>query len=92
MIQPTIWSVADAKAKLSEVLRRASKEGPQRIGTRQRYVVVPEEVWEKLQPSRPALGAWLAANLPPGEPLELPDRQEPPRRIPFADELPTDNQ
>ena len=27
-----IWTVAEAKARLSEILRLASEEGPQRIG------------------------------------------------------------
>lgn len=84
--KPAVWSIADAKAKLSELLRRASEEGPQTIGTRRRYVVVPEDLWEEVRPSRPSLGAWLAANLPQGEPLQLPDRKDPPRAIPFADD------
>ena len=28
------WTVAEAKARLSEILRLASEEGPQRIGTK----------------------------------------------------------
>ena len=36
------WTVAEAKAKLSEVLRLAEEEGPQRIGLRRPFVVVPE--------------------------------------------------
>ena len=41
----TAWTVAEAKAKLPEILRRAESKGPQRIGTRKRYVIVPEDVW-----------------------------------------------
>ncbi len=84
MQKDTAWSVAEAKAKLSELLRRASEEGPQTIGTRKRYVVIPEETWKKAHAPRPPLGAWLARNLPKGAPLQLPDRQDPPREIPFA--------
>ena len=31
---PRVWTVAEAKARLSEVLRRSADEGPQRIGAR----------------------------------------------------------
>ena len=41
-----VWTVAEAKAKLSEVLRLAESEGPQRIGTRKPFIVVPAAVWE----------------------------------------------
>ena len=30
-----VWTVAEAKARLSEVLRLAEEEGPQRIGTQE---------------------------------------------------------
>ncbi len=36
-----VWTVAEAKARLSEILRLAESEGPQRIGTRRPFVVVP---------------------------------------------------
>ena len=42
-----VWTVAEAKAKLSEVLRLAETEGPQRIGARKHFVVVPESVWRE---------------------------------------------
>jgi hypothetical protein len=35
-----VWTVAEAKARLSELLRRAREKGPQRIGTRVQYVVI----------------------------------------------------
>ncbi len=85
MESPRVWTVADAKARLSEVLRRASEEGPQRIGTKRRYVVVPEELWDQRGELRAPLGAWLVDHLPQGETLQLPDRQDPPREIPFSD-------
>ena len=40
-----VWTVAEAKARLSEVLRLSETEGPQRIGTRKAFIVVPETVW-----------------------------------------------
>lgn len=41
------WSVAAAKAKLSDVLERAHTDGPQRITRRgeRPVIVVPEEQW-----------------------------------------------
>ena len=32
------WTVAEAKARLSEILRLAEEEGPQRIGVRNSFV------------------------------------------------------
>ena len=40
------WKVSEAKAKLSEVLRLSETEGPQVIGARKSYVVVPKHVWD----------------------------------------------
>jgi hypothetical protein len=78
-----IWTVAEAKARLSEVLRLASEEGPQRIGTKTRYVVVPEDEWLKREEPRIPLGRWLVENMPRIDDLELPDRHEPDRPSPF---------
>ncbi len=41
-----IWTVAEAKARLSEILRLAEEEGPQRIGTRRSFVVRSPEMPE----------------------------------------------
>ena len=80
-----VWTVAQAKARLSEVLRLAESEGPQRIGTRRPFVVVPAAVWEeKVPPARP-LGQWLIENVPRGTNLDVPARGSD-RPIPFADE------
>ncbi len=80
------WTVAEAKARLSEILRLASEEGPQRIGAKRPYVIVPEEEWLKREEPRIPLGRWLAENLPRGfDGLELPRRDEPDRPSPFAD-------
>jgi prevent-host-death family protein len=79
------WSVQEAKAKLSEVLRRAREEGPQVIGSAHPCVVVPLEAWQDGTNPRPPLGRWLARTTPRGEPLELPDRREPDRRVDLGD-------
>ena len=82
-----VWTIADAKDRLSEILRLASTEGPQRIGTQRRYVLVPEDVWDKLNATARPLGAWLVDNMPraakDADELQLPDRHDPPRDIPF---------
>ena len=78
-----IWTVADAKARLSELLRRCEEEGPQRIGVRKSFVVVPAELWNaKSKPAEP-MGRWLVENIPRGANLKAPDRREPARLIPF---------
>ncbi len=87
---PRTWTIAEAKARLSEILRLAEEEGPQRIGVRNSFVVVPERVWREHEPEpepepRLPLGKWLVQNWPRGVELELPDRRDPPREIPFAD-------
>jgi hypothetical protein len=83
--QQGTWTIAEAKARLSEILRLASKEGPQRIGTKVRYVIVPEEEWLKRAEPQIPLGRFLVENLPRGyDDLELPDRAEPDRPSPFA--------
>ncbi len=79
-----VWTVAEAKARLSQVLRRAEEEGPQRIGTRRRFVVVPEHVWEAREPAPRSLGRWLVENMPRGYDLELPARHSA-REIPWLD-------
>ncbi len=80
-----IWTVAEAKARLSEILRLAETEGPQRIGTRRPFVVVPADDWYKKTQARKPLGQWLVENAPRGTNLEVPDRSSN-RPIPFIDE------
>ena len=77
------WTVAEAKARLSEFLRLADREGPQYIGMRKSFVVIPESSW---QPPRQPLGRWLLDNMPRG--ADLPDRHDRASRraIPFASE------
>ena len=82
---PRTWTVAEAKARLSEILRLAEEEGPQRIGLRKSFVVVPEREWRERTPEPMPMGQWLIENMPRGVELELPDRRDPPREIPFND-------
>ncbi|MDE2900265.1 MAG: type II toxin-antitoxin system prevent-host-death family antitoxin [Chloroflexota bacterium] len=80
-----VWTVSEAKAKLSEILRLAETEGPQRIGARKTFVVVQAVEWEDKVAPRIPLGQWLVENLPSGVDLELPSRDST-RPAPFADE------
>lgn len=80
-----VWTVTEAKARLSEILRLSEEEGPQRIGARKSFVVVPAHVWDERQSPRESLGRWLVENVPRGTNLESPDRSSD-RPIPFVDE------
>ena len=83
---PRVWKVTEAKARLSEILRLSEEEGPQRIGTRRPFVVIPERVWrERKEGPRKSLGQWLVENTPRGANLTIPDRSSK-RKAPFADD------
>lgn len=83
---PRIWTVAEAKARLSEILRLAESEGPQRIGARKSFIVVPAKVWAEKEAPRKSLGRWLIEHTPRGDELEIPSRRESGRKIPFVNE------
>ena len=68
-----MWSVARAKAELSEILRRARAGEPQVIGAQNPCVVVSAETFEKAM--APHDGRWLvevAGSV--GFDIDLPDR------------------
>ena len=79
-----VWTVAEAKAHLSEILRLAQAEGPQRIGIRRSFVVVPADAWDNKTNPRKPLGRWLIENMPRGVALEIPGRHSA-REVPFSD-------
>ena len=83
---PRIWTVAEAKARLSEILRLSETEGPQHIGTRRSFVVVPANVWEEKEPQHMPMGKWLVENMPRGTNLEIPIVRGSNRDIPFIDD------
>ena len=83
---PQVWTVAEAKARLSEVLRRSEEEGPQHIGTRKEFVIVPARVWYEQNRPRQPLGQWLIENMPHLGKIVVPPRHEERERpVPFAD-------
>ncbi len=77
-----IWSVAEAKAKLSEILRLAREGQPQTIGTEDPCVVVSSAQFEQyFKPEH--LGRFLIESAPRGFEFELPPRADH-RGDPFA--------
>ncbi|NED99405.1 type II toxin-antitoxin system Phd/YefM family antitoxin [Phytoactinopolyspora halotolerans] len=58
------WSVAEAKARLSEVIDRAEREGPQIISRRgkEAVVVVSIEEWHKKSTRKGTLAEFFAAS------------------------------
>ncbi len=80
---PETWSVAEAKAKFSEVVERAKTEGPQRVtkNGRAAVIVVAADEWEQRAVSKEALFDVLQrAQLEEGE-LVIERRAEPLRDV-----------
>ena len=80
-----VWTVADAQARLPELLRLAQSEGPQYIGAAHTFVVTPADPEPDQAEPRAPLGQWLVHNLPRGANLEIPGDRSSAREIPFAD-------
>ena len=83
-----VWNVAEAKTRLSEILRLAETEGPQYIGARKRFVVVPAKAWAERAAPGTQLGRWLIENTPRGTNLEIPDRHDGGRELPCSERRP----
>ena len=77
------WTVAEAQARLPEILRLAAEEGPQRIGSGESFVIVAERQTAPASPRKP-MGQWLVENMPRGANLEIPASRESRREIPFV--------
>lgn len=78
------WTVAEAKAKLSELIESAHKSGPQTItrNGRRAVVVVDAEEWDKKTRRTGNLAEFLAASPLRGSKLNTnrsKDRLRPPR-------------
>jgi antitoxin Phd len=68
------WKLAEAKNRLSEVVTRATTEGPQTIRRHDAaVVVVAEDTYRALTGAQPAFNDWLL-NGPRVDDLELPNR------------------
>ena len=69
----TVWSVAQAKARLSEVIDRAREQGPQTITKMAalRVVVVSIEEWTRKTRRKDTLADFFAASPLRGSGLEI---------------------
>lgn len=88
--QGKVWTIAEAKAKLSEILRLAESEGPQRIGARKGLVVVPEDVWlnrdeSEREENQIPMGQWLLERMPRGMYSDIPRDEDPEKPLFYAD-------
>jgi prevent-host-death family protein len=77
------WTVAEAKARFSEVLERAMAEGPQTITKRGRTaaVVVGAEEWERKTKRAGNLAEFFAASPLRGSHLKIRRPKTVPRKI-----------
>jgi len=77
------WTVAEAKAKFSEVLERAQSEGPQTItrNGRRAAVVVSAGEWERKTKRKGTLAEFFAASPLRGSGLKLKRIPSRPRKI-----------
>jgi len=77
------WTVAEAKAKLSEVIDRAATDGPQTItrhGTAAAVVVSVAE-WERKSKRAGNLADFFAASPLPGSRLRVERKKGRPRKV-----------
>jgi prevent-host-death family protein len=76
------WTVAEAKAKFSEVIEKARSEGPQTITRKGRRaaVIVGAEEWERKVHRSGNLAEFFAGSPLRSSGLKLPRRKERPRR------------
>ena len=79
-----VWTVKEAKAHLSEILRLAEEEGPQQIGRKKTFVVVSASDWYAKRPSRKPMGQWLVDNMPRGVNLDFSVNRRSHREVPFT--------
>ncbi len=81
MSENAVWSVAEAKARLSEVIDRALKQGPQAItkNGRPAVVLVSAEEWARKTGRKGTLAEFFAASPLRGAALEL-ELERPQRR------------
>jgi prevent-host-death family protein len=78
-----VWTVAEAKAKFSEIIERAMSEGPQTITRKGRTaaVVVGAEEWERKTKRAGNLAEFFAASPLRGSGLKINRLQQRPRKI-----------
>ncbi len=77
------WTVAEAKAKLSEVIEKAQTSGPQRITRhgKEAVVVVSAEEWQRKTKRKGSLAEFLLASPLRGSSLQMERLEDHPRKI-----------
>jgi prevent-host-death family protein len=77
------WTVAEAKAKFSEIIERAMSEGPQTITRKGRTaaVVVGAEEWQRKTKRAGNLAEFFAGSPLRGSQLKVRRRKAQPRKI-----------
>lgn len=72
-MDPHTWTVAEAKAKLSEVIDKAQSDGPQTItrNGRTTAVVVAAEEWERKTRRQGNLAEFFASSPLPGSRMRV---------------------
>jgi prevent-host-death family protein len=77
------WTVAEAKAKFSEIIERARSEGPQTITRHGRTaaIVVGAEEWQRKTARSGNLAEFFAASPLRGSNLKIRRLESPPRKI-----------
>ena len=78
-----VWTVAEAKAKFSEIIQRAMSEGPQTITRKGRTaaVVVGADEWQRKTKRVGNLAEFFAASPLRGSGLKVPRLKKRPRKI-----------
>lgn len=78
-----VWTVAEAKAKFSEIIERAMSEGPQTITRKGRTaaVVVGAEEWQRKTRRVGNLAEFFAASPLRGSGLKIHPLKQRPRKI-----------
>ncbi|MGC1416398.1 MAG: type II toxin-antitoxin system Phd/YefM family antitoxin [Candidatus Acidiferrum sp.] len=79
----TEWTVAEAKAKLSEVIERAQSSGPQRITRhgKDAAVLVSAEEWRRKTKRKGSLAEFFAESPLRGSGLDVERLKDEPREI-----------
>lgn len=79
----TEWQLQEAKARLSEVLKKAASEGPQRITVRgeRAAVVLSEAEYQRLRRPKPRFLEMMRSSPLVGVDLELSREQTPTREL-----------
>jgi prevent-host-death family protein len=83
MTSMEIWTVAEAKAKFSEVIDKARLSGPQTItrNGRTAAIIVSAEEWERKTRRKGDLASFFAESPLPGSGLDIARTKDGPRGI-----------